>query len=133
MSLITNVDMNSIIAIVDDLFFASKIRGTAEQVGTRAHFSRSIADAVAKAREEAPALIIADLNAGCCNVLELARALKSDDVLSSVPLLGFFSHIQTELQQAAIAAGYDRVMPRSAFTKNLAQILSTDSNNNSNV
>jgi len=55
--------------------------------------------------------------------LELARALKGDDTLTGVPLLGFFSHIQTELQQAAIEAGYDRVMPRSAFTKNLAAIL----------
>src|SRR5687767_12938308 len=116
--------MQSVIAIVDDLFFASKIRGTAEQVGTRVQFSRSIPDAAAKAREEAPALIIADLNASCCDVLELARALKSDDSLASVPLLGFFSHIQTELHQAAIAAGYDRVIPRSAFTKNLADILS---------
>jgi CheY-like chemotaxis protein len=118
--------MHTVIAIVDDLFFASKIRGTAEQVGARVQFSRSIADAVAKARDEAPALIIADLNAGSCDVLDLARALKSDDGLSSVPLLGFFSHIQTELQQAAIEAGYDRVMPRSAFTKNLGQILSAD-------
>ena len=115
--------MNTIIAVVDDLFFASKIRGTAEQVGTRVRFSRSVPDAIAKAREEAPGLIIADLNASCCDVLALARALKADDLLAGVPLLGFFSHIQTELQQAAIAAGYDRVMPRSAFTKNLAQIL----------
>lgn len=115
--------MQSVIAVVDDLFFASKIRGTAEQVGTRVKFSRSIADAVAKARDEAPALIIADLNAGCCDTLELARALKGDDALAAVPLLGFFSHIQTELQQAAVAAGYDQVMPRSAFVRGLPQIL----------
>lgn len=115
--------MNTVIAIVDDLFFASKIRGTAEQVGARVQFSRSIPDAVAKARAEAPALIIVDLNAGCCDVLELARALKSDVALTGVPLLGFFSHVQTELQQAATAAGYDRVIPRSAFTRNLADIL----------
>lgn len=113
----------NVIAVVDDLFFASKIRGTAEQVGTRVQLARSIDAAVTKAREEAPALIIADLNATCCDVLELARALKSDDGLTSVPLLGFFSHVQTELQQAALEAGYDRVMPRSAFTKNLGQIL----------
>ena len=118
--------MNTIIAVVDDLFFASKIRGTAEQVGTRVQFSRSIADALAKARDEAPALIIADLNASSCDPLELARALKGDDCSAGVPLLGFFSHIQTDLQQAAIAAGYDRVMPRSAFTKNLADILAGD-------
>jgi len=113
----------NVIAIVDDLFFASKIRGTAEQVGTRVQFVRSIDAAVAKARDEAPTLIIADLNASCCDALELARALKGDDSLVGVPLLGFFSHVQTELQQAALAAGYDRVMPRSAFTKNLAEIL----------
>ena len=113
----------NVIAIVDDLFFASKIRGTAEQVGTRLQFVRSIDAAVAKARDEAPTLIIADLNANCCDAVELARALKGDDALAAIPLLGFFSHIQTELQQAAIAAGYDRVMPRSAFTKNLADIL----------
>ena len=115
--------MNTIIAVVDDLFFASKIRGTAEQVGTHVEFVRSIPAVVQKARDEAPALIIADLNASCCEAIDLARALKGDEALAGVPLLGFFSHIQTELQQAANAAGYDRVMPRSAFTKNLAQIL----------
>ncbi len=118
--------MPNVIAVVDDLFFASKIRGTAEQVGAHVQFSRSILDAVAKARDEVPALIIVDLNAGCCDVLELARALKGDEALAGVVLLGFFSHIQTELQQAATAAGYDRVMPRSAFTKHLGQILSAD-------
>ena len=116
--------MPHVIAVVDDLFFASKIRGTAEQVGARVQFVRSIPATVEKARDEAPGLIIADLNAGCCDVLELARALKGDEALAGVPLLGFFSHIQTGLQQAAVAAGYDRVMPRSAFTKNLADILS---------
>ena len=113
----------TIIAIVDDLFFASKIRGTGEQVGARIQFVKSIPAAIEKARDNPPALIIADLNASCCDPVELARALKGDDSLSGVPLLGFFSHVQTELQQAATAAGYDRVMPRSAFTKNLAEIL----------
>lgn len=115
--------MHTIIAVVDDLFFASKIRGTAEQVGARVQFVRTIDAAMAKAREEPPALIIADLNASCCDVLELARALKGDESLAGAPLLGFFSHIQTELQQAANAAGYDQVLPRSAFTRNLADIL----------
>jgi PleD family two-component response regulator len=115
--------MQTIIAIVDDLFFASKIRGTGEQVGTRVLFVKSIDMAVQKARDESPALIIADLNASCCDAVELARALKADDASLSVPLIGFFSHVQTELQTAAIEAGYDRVLPRSAFTKNLAEIL----------
>lgn len=119
----TGYDMNTIIAIVDDLFFASKIRGTGEQVGARIHFVKSIPEALEKARQGTPALIIADLNASRCDALELARALKGDNQLSGVPLLGFFSHVQTELQQAARAAGYDNVMPRSAFSRQLPDIL----------
>jgi CheY-like chemotaxis protein len=109
--------------VVDDLFFASKLRGTAEQVGARIQFVKSIDAAVNKAREEAPALVIVDLNAGCCDAVELARAFKGDDNLKTIPLLGFFSHVQTELQRDALQAGFDQVMPRSAFTKNLAEIL----------
>src|SRR5215470_11764293 len=103
----------TIIAVVDDLFFASKIRGTGEQVGARIQFVKSIDAAISKARDEAPALVIVDLNAGSCDAVELARAFKADNNLNGIPLLGFFSHIQTELQQAALAAGFDRVMPRS--------------------
>ena len=112
----------NIIAIVDDLFFASKIRGTAEQVGVRVIFVKSISDVIEKVREDTPALIIADLNARC-DAIELARALKTDENLNEIPILGFFSHVETELQQAALSAGFDRVVPRSAFTKNLPEIL----------
>jgi len=118
--------MRTIIAVVEDLFFASKIRGTGEQVGTRVQFVKSIPDAMAKARAENPALVVVDLHAGCCDAAELARAFKGDDHLNAIPLLGFFSHVQTELQQAALAAGFDNVMPRSAFTKNLAEILGSE-------
>jgi len=113
----------TIIAVVDDLFFASKIRGTGEQVGARVLFVKSITDAVQKARDEAPHSIVVDMNARRCDPMDLARALKGDEALSGIPLLGFFSHVQTELQHAAKAAGFDRVMPRSAFTKQLPEIL----------
>ena len=118
-----DTNMNTIIAVVDDLFFASKIRGAGEQVGARVLFVKSIADTVQKARDGRPALIVVDLNAHCCDAIEVARALKSDDALATIPLLGFFSHVQTELQQEALAAGFDCVIPRSAFSKNLSEIL----------
>src|SRR6058998_2229123 len=113
----------NVIAVVDDLFFASKIRGAGEQAGVGVTFVKSIADAIRKARENASDLIIADMNAQCCDAIELARSVKADDAVSAIALLGFFSHVQTELQQAAKEAGFDRVMPRSAFTKQLSDIL----------
>jgi CheY-like chemotaxis protein len=112
-----------VIAVVDDLFFASKIRGTAEQLGVAVSFARSADAVLESARREPPALIICDLHSQKSDPIELARQLKADEQLRSIPLLGFFSHVQVELQRAAEHAGFDRVMPRSAFTNNLSQIL----------
>jgi len=116
----------SIIAIVDDLFFASKVRGTAEQVGVSVSFPRTIESAVEAVTKEQPSLIICDLNSQRINPLELAQALKANEQTSKISLLGFFSHVQTELQREAVKAGYDRVLPRSLFAAQLREILTGD-------
>src|SRR5215213_819155 len=112
-----------VIAAVDDMFFASKIRAVAEHLGLEVRFVRSAADAVAAARREEAALVVADLHSERIDPLELAQQFKADETLRAVTLVGFFSHVETALQQRAAAAGFDRVMPRSAFSKNLPEIL----------
>jgi CheY-like chemotaxis protein len=112
-----------IIAVVDDLFFAAKIRGTAEQVGVSISMPRSLGNATESVLANPPALIICDLNSLRINPFDLATALKADEQTANIPLLGFFSHVQVELQRQAVAAGFDRVMPRSAFANSLMQIL----------
>jgi CheY-like chemotaxis protein len=114
----------TVIAVVDDLFFASRIRGTAEQFGVTVSFPRRIDALMEAALRDQPQLIICDLHATRIDPFELAKLLKADERLRGIPLLGFFSHVQTELQRQAEQAGFDQVMPRSAFTKNLPEILS---------
>lgn len=116
----------NIIAVVDDLFFVAKIRGTAEQLGVSLNVPRSTEAALAKAVAEPPALIICDLNSQRIDPFELAEKLKSNQATARIPLLGFFSHVQVELQRQAVAAGFDQVMPRSAFASQLVRILSGD-------
>lgn len=115
---------DNIIAVVDDLFFASKIRGTAEALGVPVRFARSIQAMIEAARLAQPSMVICDLHSQKVDPIQLARQLKADDQLRSIRLIGFFSHVQTELQREAEAAGFDQVLPRSAFTKNLDRILS---------
>jgi CheY-like chemotaxis protein len=112
-----------VLAAVADIFFASKIRATAEHLGLDVRFPRTAHDLIASARDEQPALIIVDLHTERCDPIALARCLKQDESLRSIPLLGFFSHVQTALRHNAEAAGFDRVMPRSAFTTHLSEIL----------
>jgi CheY-like chemotaxis protein len=115
-----------VLIAVDDMFFASKIRATAESLGVDYDKARNVESAIEKARANRPSLIVADLHSERCDAVALAQALKADADLRDVPLLGFFSHVQTELRDRAIAAGFDRVLPRSVFTQQLSQLIQGD-------
>jgi PleD family two-component response regulator len=115
--------IRTVIAAVDDMVFMSKIRATAEHMGVDVRFARNSDALLASARENKANLIIVDLHGQKIDPIALATALKSDPELKSIKLLGFFSHVETELMREATKAGYDRVMPRSAFSKDLATIL----------
>jgi CheY-like chemotaxis protein len=113
----------NILAAVDDMFFAAKIRATAEALGVTINFHRRLDSLVSAALEQPPDLILCDLHNEKLDPIKLARELKAKEGLRPVRLLGFFSHVQTELQRAALEAGYDQVIPRSVFSRDLAQIL----------
>jgi CheY-like chemotaxis protein len=113
-----------IIAAVSDLFFASKIRATAEHLGVDIRFARSLNSLIETARQNVTKMILVDLQATNIDAIELATTFQSDEQLKSIPLVGFFSHVETELQERAKGAGYSLVMPRSAFSNRLAQLLS---------
>src|SRR5258708_27044243 len=111
-----------ILAVVDDLFFASKIRGTAEHLDIAVSFPRTVEGLIETARRDLPAIIICDLHSQKVDPNELAKQLKADEQLRPIPLLGFFSHVQTELQREAEQAGFAQVLPPPAFTKHLSGI-----------
>ena len=53
----------------------------------------------------------------------LVRDLKRDPATRGVPVAGYYAHVDQETRRAAEAAGVDPVLPRSAFTARLAQLL----------
>jgi CheY-like chemotaxis protein len=116
----------NILVAVDDMFFASKIRATAEALGVNIKFHRRLDSLVAAAAEQLPDLIIIDLHNEKLNAIELAQALKANEGTQGIPLLGFFSHVQTELQRSAVDAGFDQVIPRSVFSRDLGKILNQE-------
>ena len=115
---------HSVIAVVDDMFFASKIRATAEASGVEISFARNKEAVIQKVRETKPALVVIDLHNQKVDPVDLAKDLKADEQTAEVPLVGFFSHVHTDLQKNALAAGFDHVLPRSVFSRDLPQILS---------
>ncbi len=112
-----------ILAAVDDMLFSSKIRTTARLAGVELAFARTPQEILDQARTLRPALVIFDLNSVKAHPIETVAAMKRDGDLAAIPTLGFVSHVQTELIDAARAAGIDEVMARSAFAGRLVDIL----------
>ena len=111
-----------VLAVVDDLMFAVKIDAAARQNSVTVEYAKTMEEAMSKARS-LPSVILIDLNHNKLDVLKLIKAYKADDELKKVSLLGFISHVDGERKQAAVDAGCDSVVPRSAFSVNLPKIL----------
>ena len=112
-----------ILAVLDDLLFTSKIRTTANQLGVAIAFARSSQSALSDMRKNAPSLVIFDLNNPRTDPLGTMEVMKADPALAGIPTVGFASHVQTEVIEAARQAGVGEVMARSAFTQKLAEII----------
>jgi CheY-like chemotaxis protein len=110
-----------VLAVVNDLFFAVKLTDAAKRSGLALEFVKDSDQVLEKAAAK-PSLIVFDLNFDAVNPLDLIEKLKADTETKGVNLIGYLSHVQGELKQAAQEAGCDMVMARSAFSSNLFQI-----------
>ncbi len=109
----------TILAVVPDLFFATRIREVAAASGASVRESTS-AEAGVLASETGAALAIVDLH-GVADAAATVRALRA--AAPGMRIVGFHSHVDTAVRDAALAAGADQVLPRSAFTRRLAEML----------
>jgi CheY-like chemotaxis protein len=92
--------------------------------GVRVVFARSLESALAEIRKAPPSLVVLDLNNPRTDPLGIVTAMKADAALASIPTVGFASHVQTDVINAARQAGVGEVLARSAFTQQLGEILS---------
>jgi CheY-like chemotaxis protein len=114
-----------IFVFVEDLFFLAKIQETARKLNVKVEFvknEKDILDRIGQNGEEKPSLIIFDLNNAAAKPLSVIPRLKSR-LKKETAIIGFLSHVQGDLKLKAQEAGCDMVLPRSAFSQNLPQLL----------
>jgi PleD family two-component response regulator len=112
----------TVLAVVSDLFFSAKINEAAKRAGVTLEYVTTEKDLLEKAKAK-PVLIIFDLNFDAVHPLELIGKIKGNAELKTISLLGYLSHVQVDLKMKAQETGCDMVMPRSAFSMNLPEIL----------
>jgi hypothetical protein len=116
-----------IVCFIEDLFFVAKINEVSRKTGIKVAFLKgtdkdALAALMDAPEEQRPALIIFDLNNLNAKPLTLIPKIKAK-FKRGTSVVGFLSHIQGDLKLKAQEAGCDTVMPRSAFSQNLPNLL----------
>lgn len=113
--------MPPVLVVVPDIFFSTRIAGAARALQVELVFAGP-AEAVAQCAAAGAARVLVDLHAAG-DVPAMIRALKHDPRTKSARVTGFFSHVATQVRDAALAAGIDEALPRSVFVKRLPELL----------
>jgi len=115
-----------IFCFIEDLFFQAKISETARKLGIKVGFIKGDKDSVAKLMElpenERPTLLVFDLNNVNAKPMILIPKFRAK-LKKATSIVGFLSHLQGDLKLKAVEAGCDTVMPRSAFSQSLPNLL----------
>lgn len=112
-----------VVALVADLFFGARIRGTAEQVGVPVTIVRGAGELLRAVQGTLPRMIVVQLDLRTGDFAAAIRQIKADPALARIPIVGFASHVDQKSIALAREAGADRVIARSAFVKELANML----------
>jgi len=107
-------------AIVEDLVFRSKIETVAGALGLPVHITAS-AVPPPLVKEGGWQAIIIDLNRSSDDPLEVVRVARQQ--APSARIIGYGSHVDTDLLSAATQAGCTMVLPRSVFVQRLPDLL----------
>jgi hypothetical protein len=115
-----------IFCFIEDLFFLAKIQESARKLGVKVEFVKGDKEVVTRIlavpEPERPALLVFDLNNLGAKPMSLIPKFRTR-FKKSVSIIGFLSHLQGDLKLKGIEAGCDVVMPRSAFSQSLPNLL----------
>ena len=102
-----------ILAVTDDFLFRSKLEATARALGT----SLTVAADAGSMQGYAWSRGLIDLNLSRGDAIAMVRDIRAAH--PNLPIIGYCSHVQQDLQQQALAAGCTAVLPRSTFVQQL--------------
>ena len=112
--------MARVAALIPDLLFGSKVQASLEAAG---HEVDLISGEV-EAWDEVGGIdvLVVDLTSDLDGI-GLVETLATGGELHDVRTLGFFAHVQPEVRDRALAAGFDQVVPRSRMAREGADLV----------
>lgn len=115
-------NQDPVLVFVPDLFFQSKIAATARATGASIRAVSSAPELVEECRARPGSIVFLDLSSGE-EAIAVIESVKQDRKTGTSRVVGFYSHVDKDLERRARGAGCDLVLPKSAFSKNLPGLL----------
>lgn len=109
----------TVVALVSDLIFGSRIQTTAKAVGASVVIARTVAQ-FESALAQGVGMALVDMDAGEAAEACLRAAVAHD---LNIPTVAFVSHVRGDLANTARKAGAAQVLSRSAFIDVLPGLL----------
>ena len=107
--------MARVLALVPDLLFGSRVESMLAGAGhevDRVSSETEVWDAIAGTD-----VLVVDLTDSELDGIGLVDTLKSGGEMHGVRTLGFYSHVEADVRERALAAGFDAVVPRSRMAR----------------
>jgi CheY-like chemotaxis protein len=120
--------MARVAALIPDLLFGSKVQSALQDAGHEV----DLITGELEAWDEVAGidLLVVDLTSPDVDGVEVFETLATGGELHGVRSLGFFAHVEPQVRERALQAGFDLVVPRSRMAREgprLVEGLLTDS------
>lgn len=113
--------MARVAALIPDLLFGSKVQSALQDAGHEVDLitgELEVWDEVGGID-----LLIVDLTSPDVDGVEMFETLATGGELHGVRSLGFFAHVEPEVRERALRAGFDLVVPRSRMAREGARLV----------
>jgi CheY-like chemotaxis protein len=114
--------MARVAALIPDLLFGSKVTAALEAAGHEV----DLVAGEAEAWDQVGGIdvLVIDLTSSDFDGIGVYETLATGGELHGVRTLGFFAHVEPEVRERALAAGFDQVVPRSRMAREGADLVS---------
>jgi CheY-like chemotaxis protein len=113
--------MARVAALIPDLLFGSKVQSALQDAGHEV----DLISGELEAWDEVGGidLLVVDLTSPDVDGVEVFETLATGGELHAVRSLGFFAHVQPDVRERALQAGFDLVVPRSRMAREGARLV----------
>jgi CheY-like chemotaxis protein len=113
--------MARVAALIPDLLFGSKVQSALQDAGHEV----DLITGELEAWDEVGGidLLVVDLTSPDVDGVEVFETLATGGELHAVRSLGFFAHVEPEVRERALQAGFDLVVPRSRMAREGARLV----------